>query len=67
MKKEKQMELLKKRLDELNNTIRGLNSDVMKMINVSAETELIIRNKNTPSTKIKTVENRIEEILKKYS
>ena len=66
MKKEKQMELLKKKLDELNNMIRGLNSDVMKMINISAETELMIRNKNVPAGKIKTAENRIEEILRKY-
>jgi hypothetical protein len=60
------METLIKKLDELNSLIKGTNSDVMKMINVSAETELLIRSKTAEKEKLMTAENKIEEILKNH-
>ncbi|MCB0720955.1 MAG: hypothetical protein KDC73_06585 [Ignavibacteriae bacterium] len=60
-------ERLTKKLEDLNRLINGINSDVVKLINVSAETDLLTRRKNVPEEKLIIAENKIEEILKKYN
>ena len=60
-------ERLTKKLEDLNRLINGINSDVVKLINVTAETDLLTRRKNVPEEKLIIAENKIEEILKKYN
>ena len=60
-------ERLTKKLEDLNRLINGINSDVVKLINVSAETDLLTGRKNVPEEKLIIAENKIEEILKKYN
>ena len=67
MEKEKQMESLTKKLDDLNRLIKGINSEVVNLINVSAETQLMIRKGDVPGERLLDAERKIKEILKKYS
>ena len=58
------MEKLTLKLKQLNSLINVIHSDVVKMINISAETELSVRKND--AQKLARAEKKIEEILKKH-
>ncbi|MCB0720958.1 MAG: hypothetical protein KDC42_01535 [Ignavibacteriae bacterium] len=60
--KQKLMETLTNKLERLNSLIKDKNSEVIRMINISAETELSMRNNDTKRQAI--AEKKIERILK---
>ncbi|MCB0722605.1 MAG: hypothetical protein KDC42_09895 [Ignavibacteriae bacterium] len=64
MKNKKLMEKVTHKLEELNSLIKVMNSEVVKMINISAETELSMRKNDVQ--KLAGAEKKIEEILKKH-
>ena len=64
MKNKKLMEKVTHKLQQLNSLINVIHSDVVKMINISAETELSVRKND--AQKLARAEKKIEEILKKH-
>ena len=56
---------IQKELKTLNKIITETNSDIMEMINLSAEAEMLLRKKSISGSEAEVIENKLFNLIKK--